>query len=151
MVIAGRAGAEYPGIPGEVVFDREAGRGPMAGVVRGLEAARLPLVLVLAVDLGAMTVDTLHALRARCGDSRGIIPRVCGGLEPLAAFYPRGVLALAGEALAARRLAMRAFAERCIAQGFAECLDVPAEMRGCFANWNTPADVPHTEGGPDSR
>src|SRR5580765_4688037 len=51
ILISGRAGIDYSSLHYPVLLDLEPGCGPLSGIERALEAARAPLLLVLAVDL----------------------------------------------------------------------------------------------------
>jgi molybdopterin-guanine dinucleotide biosynthesis protein A len=96
---------------------------------------------VLAVDMPKMTVLPLQTLLVCCTETRGAIPRLDQGVEPLAAIYPRAALKIAQDLLTAQRQAARIFAEQCVEFDLAAFIDLPAEHSACFANWNSPADV----------
>lgn len=72
-----------------MLFDLEQGFGPLGGIERALHECQSPLLLVLAVDLPGMTLAFLHKLTARCDRLTGVIPKLNGELEPLAAIYPK--------------------------------------------------------------
>jgi molybdopterin-guanine dinucleotide biosynthesis protein A len=142
MFLSGRAGTDYSALKCPVLLDREPGLGPVGGIERGLGECRSPLLLVLAVDLAQMTTEFLQKLAAQCDPLTGVVPEVDGGLEPLAAIYPKRCHALAGDAIAQSRLSARGFAEAC-QRDHAVCFwPVPAAETNCFANWNRPADIP---------
>ena len=117
--------------------------GPLGGLAALLGAMRGDILLVLAVDLGAMTAEVLGSLLDATTPHRGVVPRTARGIEPLAATYPR---ALAAEA--ARRLAvpgdrsLQGLARAGVASGHLAWHDVPAHDLPAFANWNTPEDLP---------
>ena len=52
-------------------------------------------------------------------------------------------LEIGGQPLLAQgRLAVSAFAGDCVQSGLARFVELPASQAGCFANWNSPADLP---------
>ncbi len=141
VVVSGRADADYSGFGCPVLRDPVSDAGPLAGIAAALEAARAPLVLVLAVDLPCLTREVVATVLAAGEPARGAVPRVAGRLEPLVAVYPRSAAALAGAQLAQRRFAAGEFARRCEQAGLVRWLDLPPEWAGAFANWNSPADL----------
>ncbi len=169
VFISGRADVDYDAFGCRVLLDKFAGAGPLAGIERALNAATLPLVLVLAVDLPEMNVEFLHRLGIGCAENMGAIPRVNGNIEPLAAFYPKTSWKIAAESLetfwtAERRsptrhvampfhflagsetgaLGVKCFAEGCVQSGLARFVELPAAETRHFANWNSVADLPCT-------
>ena len=140
VFISGRADTDYEGFGGRVLHDKFAGVGPLAGIERALTAAKSPLLLVLAVDLVEMSAECLRRLAAGCSMNVGVIPRVNGNLEPLAAFYPKSAQALAGSQLEGGNFAVKDFAERCVRGSLSCFIELAASEAHNFANWNSPAD-----------
>lgn len=140
VFISGRTDTDYAGFDAMVLHDQFADAGPLAGIERALATATSSLVLVLAVDLVAMSVELLRRLAAACSPNVGVIPRVQGSIEPLAAIYPKSALALARSQLAAGSLAVKDFAERAVEGGLCRYLELGAGESFNFANWNSPAD-----------
>ncbi len=141
VFISGRAATDYAGLGGRVLHDQFANAGPLAGIERALDAAASPLVLVLAVDLAAMSAELLRRLAAASATNVGVVPRWNGKLEPLAAFYPKATHAMAVAHLARGNFAVKAFAERCVQGGLCRFIELAASDVHHFANWNSPADV----------
>jgi molybdopterin-guanine dinucleotide biosynthesis protein A len=147
ILISGRADGDYAPFGCPVVRDEWPGAGPLGGLAAALEAALAPLLLVLAVDMPHMTEDCLRRLFGECTETTGAIPRVNGQIEPLAAFYPKTARDLLPEFSAANPpaspavLGARPFAGRCVASGRAVWVDMAPILAGCFANWNSPADL----------
>lgn len=141
VFISGRPGVDYAAPGCRVLLDLEPDRGPLGGIERALHACTSPLLLVLAVDLPRMTVSLLAGLAARCDARTGVVPKLQGKLEPLAAIYPQRCHALARATLAQARPAARAFAAACLREQAVRVFPVAAEDAGCFANWNRPEDV----------
>ena len=144
IFISGRPGVDYSALGLPVLYDRQAGLGPLAGIERALHETRLPLLLVLAVDLARMTPACLKSLAGRCDDLTGAVPELNGQLEPLAAIYPRRCHAIAARLLQQSRQAAREFAETCYREHAITCIPVPFDSVSatCFANWNSPSDLP---------
>lgn len=143
VFISGRPGMDYSVLGLPVLYDRQAGLGPLGGIERGLHESKSPLLLVLAVDLAQMTPDCLKALAGRCDDLTGAVPRLKGRLEPLAAIYPRRCHAIASSLLLQSHLAAREFAEACHRECAVTFVPVPfaSGSATCFANWNSPSDL----------
>jgi len=141
VFVSGRRGGDYRHVDCPVLFDARAGRGPLSGIERALRVMNSPLLLVLAVDLPNMTATFLRKLVLRCDERTGVVPSWRGGLEPLAALYPKRCHAIVLEALREDRLAARGFAEACLRAGTVHSFDIAACDRVRFANCNSPADL----------
>lgn len=141
VLVSGRVGTDYHEFGCAVVYDRHPDAGPLAGVLAGLEAARAPLVLTLAVDLPHLTLALLEDLVGRCGDGVGVVPRLHGQPEPLVAVYPVRAAPVAVAMLEGQERAVQAFAERCQQTGLVVFHDLPPAQQGALANWNSPVDV----------
>lgn len=146
VFISGRAEADYSGFHGHVLRDKFANAGPLAGIESALTAAKSPLLLVLAVDLVEMSAELLRRLAAGCSTNVGVIPRVNGNIEPLAAFYPKSAHGLARSQLAGGCFAVKDFAERCVQCGLSRFIELAASDAHHFTNWNSPADMKRATG-----
>jgi molybdenum cofactor guanylyltransferase len=150
IFVSGRSDRDDAEFGCPVLTDRFAEAGPLAGIERALAAAAWPWLLVVAVDMPNLTPDILRRLIERSRGATGVIPRVGGRLQPLAAIYPRGAGSLATAQLTAEVRAAAAFAEHCVRSGLAEFQDVADVDAHHFTSWNTPADVrPGRVGQPD--
>jgi len=141
VFISGRPDTDYEGLGGRVLHDQFSNAGPLAGIERALAATASPLLLVLAVDLAAMSTEVLRRLAAASATNAGLVPQLNGKLEPLAAFYPKATHALAVAQLERGNFAVKDFAERCVQAGLCRLLELAASDAHPFANWNSPADV----------
>jgi molybdopterin-guanine dinucleotide biosynthesis protein A len=141
VFISGRADVDYSVFGLRVLADKFSDAGPLAGIHAALLAAGNSLLLALAVDLPEICPSFLNNLMARATTECGVIPRVAGQIEPLAAFYPRVTAGLAGTMLAKKNFAAQEFARTCIATGQAIFTDFPAEDASYFKNLNSPADL----------
>ena len=142
VLISGRADTNYRPLNCPVLIDEHPGLGPLSGIARGLQAARSPLVLILAVDLPFMSPEFLQKLQARCAPAIGAVPKLNGSLQPLAAIYPSKCLAYAQAALAQHHLSACEFAEVCMEEQAVRTLRVAQKEEANFANWNCPDDLP---------
>lgn len=141
IMVSGRAGQDYSALRCPVLFDRTPGFGPLGGIEQGLHQCVAPLLLVFAVDLPRMSVNFLRKLVERSNRLTGVVPRLNGALEPLAAIYPKSCHALALAALAGTRRAARDFAEACLTARAVRTLAVTRREADNFRNWNRPSDI----------
>jgi molybdenum cofactor guanylyltransferase len=142
IFISGRAGVDYSGLACPVLLDLEPGFGPLGGIERALDAARSPLVLVLAVDLPHMSAALLRKLAGHCGPLTGAIPRLAGELEPLAAIYPKRCHVYARDCLVKFRCAARDFALACLHEHAIRSLAISRADAPRFKNLNCLSDLP---------
>ncbi len=141
LVISGRPGIDYAATGVRVVFDSVADQGPLGGLAAVLEAITIPHVVLVAVDLPAMTPDFLRRLLAQRAAGVGVVPRSPIGWEPLAAVYPREILPLVRARLKRGERAMHRLIEAGIAAGLLVEAPVAAEESEVFRNVNTPEDA----------
>jgi molybdopterin-guanine dinucleotide biosynthesis protein A len=139
--VAGRAQAELAGVDARGIADAVPGAGPMGGLAAVLAATRARHVLLLAVDMPALTAAFLGRVLAARAAGVGVAPRTRRGWEPTAALYPAELAPLAREALAANRLGLHALLDAAAAAGTLRALPVAERDEHLLANWNTPADV----------
>jgi len=148
LFISGKVDGPYAGKGVEVIEDEFPDCGPLGGIATALRRCQSDHLLVLAVDMPAMTPDFLRKLLAeseRLGT--GIVPSVAAdgrrraGFEPLAAVYPRAALGIADECLRIGEWKLEGFVRTLEAQGLAIIRPVDAGASGLFMNWNTPDDI----------
>ena len=142
IFISGRVGVDYSSFGCRVLTDTLLETGPLAGIASALATMTTPLLLVLAVDLPNMDAHFLCDLLVKSAGGTGIIPRVAGQMEPLAATYPRAAHSLAVTKLRAGKLAVRDFVGACAAGKLVTMMDFPLETAVRFQNCNSPADLP---------
>ena len=140
VFISGHGETDYSSFGCRVLKDNFPDAGPLAGIETALAAAKNPLLLVLAVDLPEMNSDFLCALAAYGGENLGVVARVSGNLEPLAAFYPKAAQSLAETLLRAGRNAVIDFAGQCVQGNLVWLVELPTHEAKYFTNWNSPAD-----------
>lgn len=117
--------------------------GPWPGLMSGLRATEAGLLMVLAVDLPAMTPAFLGRLMEASGPGLGCVPESGHGLEPLCAVYPVAqALGAAAEIEAGGRPSPCRLASRGIEAGWMRAMPLSAEDDRCLVNWNRPGDWP---------
>lgn len=91
LVVVGAAGASSPGVRAAVPVvqaeDRLAGRGPLAGIVAGMEASATDLCFVTACDVPLLQPALIASLAEAVNGYEAVCPRVEGRLQPLASVY----------------------------------------------------------------
>lgn len=143
VVVASGDGRRLAALDRPQVCDAGEGRGPLAGLVAGLEAVRHDLVAVLAVDLPNAHAGVLRRLARSWRGEPAVVPEVDGRLEVLHAVWARA----AGSSLRARlasgepavTAAARALGVRSVGPDVWGDLDATA---GFAANLNSPGDLP---------
>jgi molybdopterin-guanine dinucleotide biosynthesis protein A len=141
VFVSGRAGEDYTEFKCPVLYDRFQDAGPLAGIERALATASSSRVLVVAVDVPNLTPVILKQLIGRGRETMGVIPRIEGRMEPLAAIYSKSAWNPAIAQLDDGIYAVKTFAERCVQDGLAEFFDFDASAAHYFANWNLPSDA----------
>ncbi|MEA3186322.1 MAG: molybdenum cofactor guanylyltransferase [Chthoniobacter sp.] len=122
-----------------IIGDAQPPGGPLSGVIAGLRRSTNPLLLVLAVDMPAMTASFLKSLVARAQPDCGLVPKT-DAYEPLAAVYPTAALAAAEDCLQRGIFSMQEVVARVVASGLMREYVVPSQERPLFFNTNTPAE-----------
>ena len=141
LFISGKPDGPYADAGVEILPDNLPGLGPLAGLEAALRRASHPLVLVLAIDLPAMTADFLSSLiRHGAASATGGVPREARWFEPLAAVYPRACLPLVEACLRDADRSMQRFVRLAVEQGFVQVRELEDSERALFNNINQPAD-----------
>lgn len=138
LLISGRAATDYGVSDARVVIDATPDLGPLGGLAALLAAARTPRVLVLAIDLPAITPAFLKQLVAPA--EGGVVPRFDSAWEPLAALYPTSLLNEANARLASTDLSLRGFIEAGVRSGALRPYSLSDSERRLFTNLNTPEE-----------
>lgn len=137
-----RAPGQAPlGLPENIALwhDLVPGAGPLAGLHAALSRCRTHLLAVLAVDMPRIDAWWFQWLGSYCGSAIGAMAcRPDGRHEPLAAIYPREVLAEVETRLHGEDCSLQALATALIAQHRLRSVPLPAGDLWRVANWNTP-------------
>lgn len=103
VVIASGDGRRLGDLPWEQVADVDAGAGPLAGIVAGLEAADTPLVAVVAVDLPHADPRVHERLAGLWHGEAAVLPLVHDRVQPLHGVYATAAAVSLRRELAAGR------------------------------------------------
>jgi len=160
LFISGKCDGPYADCGVEILADELPDCGPLGGVAAALRRCTSERLLVLAVDMPAMTAEFLRSLLDESQrTSVGVVASVAADvrrrarispsayddkhahLEPLAAVYLRAALAIADQCLRAGERKLEAFVRALRAQGLVAIRPVEADAIALLANWNTPEDV----------
>lgn len=142
IIISGRSDQTYfQKSTARFVPDQWPNAGPLGGIASVLESASFEMVLVLAVDLPQMTIGVLQHLVSRARSGRGVVIAHGKYYEPLAAVYPRSLLASARDALTRNALRLQDWVAGALAADALMVLPLPPEWESQFQNLNSPEDL----------
>lgn len=143
VLIASGDGRRLPVAGCRQVADALPGAGPLAGLVAGLEAARHPLVAVVAVDMPHLSPPVFRLLEALWGGEPAVVPEVRGESQPLHALYASAAAPALRRRLEAGELTLRAAVAALGPRVVGEAAWGPLDPGGRFAqNLNVPGDLP---------
>lgn len=115
--------------------------GPISGLAAALAHATHGRVLVLAVDMPAMTAGFLKNLSGMTDRHTGIVPQIGERYEPLAAIYPREALPSVKDQLFAKKdNSLQELLRVLIGSGLMRSFSVPSSELNLFRNLNFPSD-----------
>ncbi len=125
-----------------VVPDAIAGRGPLGGIVAGLEVSESEWNLFLAVDVPFVPVEALKMLlvASRADGAMCVMAEAFGQPQPLVAVYARAALPTLRTELDAGRWKVMSAIEAAGAVRY-----LPFEQDGWFRNLNTPEEFAEAE------
>lgn len=143
LFLSCRTEQNFPAVPDIIpVEDEWPDAGPLGGVGSCLRICSAPLLVVLGIDLPLLPAALLRHLLTESTPNCGAVIMNSEGeyYEPLAAVYPRAMLAVAEEQIAGGRLSMQAFIRSGVERGL---LHTPSQTveRDWFKNMNTPDDL----------
>ena len=116
--------------------------GPIAGLAAALIHATYRNVLVLAVDMPAMTGDFLKKLSRMTRRHSGIVPQIGARYDPLAAIYPREALpAVENQLFIKKDNSLQTLVDCLTQSGLVRTYSVPLAELNLFRNLNLPSDV----------
>jgi len=142
VVVASGDGARLGWLGLPQVADTVPGRGPLAGLIAGLESAGHFFVAVVAADMPFASPAVLRLLSSRADGFDAVLPVSDRGLEPLHAIYAREAAAPLAAALAAGTLAVRDALSGLRTRVVERSEWARADQSGRFAwNVNRPGDV----------
>jgi molybdopterin-guanine dinucleotide biosynthesis protein A len=130
-------GQELPPLPDgvRVIEDEREGRGPMQGILAGLEAVDADVAFVASVDLPFLHPRFVAAVCHALDGADVAVPQLAGHRQPLAAAYRPALAPLVAELVEEERMKPAFLFERCTTRWLEE-LPHPESVR----NVNAPAD-----------
>ena len=138
VIVVRAPGQELPELPAgvRVVEDAREGRGPLQGILAGLEATDADVAFVASVDLPFLHPGFVAAVCAAVDVETDVaVPFVGGYRQPLAAAYRTAIAPVVEELVAADRMKPAFLFER-VRTRWLETLPHPESVR----NLNEPAD-----------
>ena len=153
LFISGKSDGPYADCGVEILADEFPDCGPLGGIATALHRCKGDRILVLAVDMPAMTAEFLRSLLDESHrTAMGIVPSAAMNanvrhLEPLAAIYLRAASAVADRCLRTGERKLETFVRCLEAQGLVTIRPVAAGEAALFSNWNKPDDVPPPRAG----
>jgi molybdenum cofactor guanylyltransferase len=121
-----------------LLFDDLPNAGPMAGITAALERTTRSHVLALAIDLPQMRPEWLAGLVRDAQPGVGIVGKRADFFEPLAAIYPKEMMALFWDALAGAQYALQPVLAKAVKQGLLRPKEIGPDQLPWFENWNEP-------------
>jgi molybdopterin-guanine dinucleotide biosynthesis protein A len=137
VVVVRAPGQELPPLADgmRVVEDAREGRGPLQGILAGLEAVDADIAFVASVDLPFLHPRFVAAVCRGVDDADVAVPHVAGFRQPLAAAYRPALAPLVAELVEAEQMKPAFLFERCETR-WLEQLPNPESVR----NLNAPED-----------
>jgi molybdopterin-guanine dinucleotide biosynthesis protein A len=126
--------------PWKIIHDQETGRGPLAGIAAALRAASSDFLIVLAVDMPAITAEFLQKLKDLAGP-RGVVPQLDGHYQGLAAIYPTRVCTILQRVLSSGDRSVQRVVRLALAAELVTAYRVGEDEREFFKNLNRPSDL----------
>jgi len=124
----------------DFVSDIPPSRGPLSGLAASLDRMCGTHLLALAVDMPMMSEKYLRHLCDKIEPHVGVVPRIHGRAEPLAAIYPREAATEFQGALAGPDFSLQTVTRLLVESGKLREISVTGEERTLFLNVNELAD-----------
>jgi molybdopterin-guanine dinucleotide biosynthesis protein A len=123
------------------VADIPPSRGPLSGLASSLNRMSTNHLLALAIDMPWMSSEYLEFLCAQINRGRGVLPKIAGRAEPLAAIYPREAAIEIAKALAGTDFSLQSLACDLVAIGKLRVVPVAQQEEKFFRNLNERSDL----------
>jgi molybdenum cofactor guanylyltransferase len=129
--------------PSDVTFipDELPSHGPLSGLAAAMGSMRGTHLLALAVDMPLMTSSYLQFLCGLASCGKGVLPRIGGRAEPVAAIYPRESFAQISAALKGGELSVQSVAAKLVGAGILSVVEVDVAHQEFYRNINEPVDL----------
>jgi molybdenum cofactor guanylyltransferase len=134
VVVVRAPGQELPELPDgvRVVEDRREGRGPLQGILAGLQAVDADVAFVASVDLPLLHPRFVAAVCEQMDGADVAVPHLDGHRQPLAAAYRPALAPLVAELVEADRMKPAFLFDRCETR-WLEALPHPESVRNLNA------------------
>jgi molybdopterin-guanine dinucleotide biosynthesis protein A len=138
ILISGRTDPSWR--PTDTIFvpDAAPSCGPISGIAAALRKTRAAHLVVLAIDMPAMTSQYLKHLCAELQTGSGIIPMFGDNAEPLAAIYPIGATPYFDAALLSNDFSLRSVVRSLVGDGLLTASPIRENDKSLFQNLNEP-------------
>ena len=125
----------------ELLLDEPPSRGPLSGLAQALARMQTTHLIALAVDMPFMTSSELQYLCNLVKAGAGVVPVIGDRTEPLAAFYPGGVLNDFTRALGGSDFSLQSLVHELARSGKIELVAVAEGRRDLYRSVNEPGDL----------
>src|SRR5262245_49875298 len=125
----------------QFVADNPPSRGPLSGLAASLAQMSTPHLIALAIDMPLMTEKYLQSLCDQVEPGRGVIAKIDGRFEPLAAIYPQEALTNLRCALSGDDFSLQKLAHLLVTAGKLKAIPLTLQERKLFLNVNEPSDT----------
>jgi molybdenum cofactor guanylyltransferase len=140
LFLSAAPGVEFEPGPWTLLHDRQPGLGPVAGLDAALRASAAERIVVLAVDMPAITTEFLYRLLGQPGNG-GIVPRLEGFYYGMVAIYPRSIQPLVEKVLAGEDRSFQHLVRLGLVADLLKSYSVTESEKGLFRNLNSPSDL----------
>lgn len=133
------AAPQLPGwLPDTTDWVEDPGEGPLRAIISTLQVSNADHLLVLAVDLPAMSRVVLDKLVAQRRPGKSLIPQRGRWFEGLAALYSSNIRSRAESCAHSEDRSMQHLVRQLLGADLADLYHIPEEEHEAFTNWNTP-------------
>ena len=91
-LVVARPETELPRLEAKVIFDQYPGRGPLAGLISGLQATTTRWCFAIGCDMPFLESEVIRFMGAQLEGAEVVAVRASGRIQPLHAFYHRDCL-----------------------------------------------------------
>ncbi len=141
ILLSARTDLVWRPIDVQFVADDPPSRGPLSGIAASLAQMHTAHLLALAIDMPFMSENYLRYLCDQIEPGTGVLPKISGRAEPLAAIYPREADADFRSALAGTDFSLQSVVRRLVESGKLREVRVKEHETKLFLNVNELSDV----------
>ena len=145
ILLSARTDLVWRPIDVQFVADDPPSRGPLSGIAASLTQMHTAHLLALAIDMPFMSENYLRYLCDQIEPGTGVLPKISGRAEPLAAIYPREASVDFRSALAGTEFSLQTLVCDLIEAGKLREIPVTEQEKKLFLNVNELSDLQSTE------